>query len=391
MRTLSALLLSLLLCACGSMQQKTVLPAPDELFHDELFAKPAERVDASQIFAVSDAMREYLRTGIAQQLRTQGRQKGLLDALYKRDQLKLEYDSGTTRNAAQAFDARTGNCLSLVIMTAAFAKELGIPVEYQSAFMEETWSRHGGLLFRSGHVNVTLGRRIVDINTPNEGSPLTVDFLTADELRGMRTRVISEETVVAMYMNNRAAEALVRGDLDSAYAWAREAMRNEPGFMSAHNTLGVVYMRHGNLAQAGEVFDSVLRREPENTRAMSNLASVYQQQGKTAESAALIKRMASIDPNPPFHYFNLGLLAMEKADYRGARDLFAKEVSRAEYYHEFHFWLGLANYKLGQMDEARRHLKLAMENSTTRRDHDLYEAKLAWLRARSTTTVRAVQ
>ncbi|WP_235835323.1 tetratricopeptide repeat protein [Piscinibacter terrae] len=391
MRSLSALLLSLLLCACGSLQQKAALPAPEVFFHDQLFAEPAESVDASQIFALSDSMRDYLRNGIAHQLRTEGRQRGLLDALYKRGQLKLEYDSGITRNAAQAFDARAGNCLSLVIMTAAFAKELGLPVEFQSAFLEETWSRQGGLLFRSGHVNVTLGHRVADIGAGREASSLTVDFLGADDIRGLRTRVISEETVVAMYANNRAAESLVRGDLDTAYAWARESMRHQSDFMSAHNTLGVVYMRHGNLAEAAAVFNGVLQREPENTRAMSNLALVLQQQGKGAESAALLQRMAAIDPNPPFHYFNLGLTAMEKGDYRSARDFFAREVSRAEYYHEFQFWLGLANYKLGQIDEARRHLRLAMENSTTRHDHDLYEAKLSWLRLHSTTMVRAIQ
>ena len=50
-----------------------------------------------------------------------------------------------TRNAAEAFDARSGNCLSLVIMTAAFAKELGLPVRYQNVFVDEAWSRSGDL------------------------------------------------------------------------------------------------------------------------------------------------------------------------------------------------------------------------------------------------------
>ena len=67
-----------------------------------------------------------------------------------------------TRNAAQAFDARAGNCLSLVVMTAALAKELGLQVEYNSAYTEETWSRNGALLLRSGHINITIGRRFVD-------------------------------------------------------------------------------------------------------------------------------------------------------------------------------------------------------------------------------------
>ena len=71
---------------------------------------------------------------------------------------------------------------------------------------------------------------------------------------------------------------------------------------------------------------------------------------------------------------------MQRGDYVAARDLFAKEVARADYYHEFHFWLGLAHYRLGEMELARKELNLAMQNSTTRGDHDLYAAKLAWLR-----------
>ena len=378
MRNWAALLLSLVLCACASAPPAP--SKPDSLFHDELFGRPTEHIGAEDLFTLNDAMREYLRTEVAHQLRSKGQQQGLFDALYKRGQLKLEYDSAKTRNASQAFDARAGNCLSLVIMTAAFAKELGLHVEYQSAFDEETWSRSGNLLFRSGHVNVTLGRHIIDAGIKYYNS-MTVDFLGGEDLRGLRTHTIGEETVVAMYLNNRAAEALVMGRLDDAYAWAREAMRQSPAFMSAYNTLGVVYMRHGNTAQATEVFAQVLEREPDNTRAMSNMASVLQQQGRVAEANALLRKLAQIDPNPPFHFFNLGLAAMQREDYRAARDLFAKEVARAEYYHEFHFWLGLANYRLGDVEEARKHLALAMENSTTRGDHDLYAAKLAWLKS----------
>jgi hypothetical protein len=35
-----------------------------------------------------------------------------------------------TRNAPQTFAARAGNCLSRVIMTAAFAKEIGVPIRH---------------------------------------------------------------------------------------------------------------------------------------------------------------------------------------------------------------------------------------------------------------------
>jgi len=43
-------------------------------------------------------------------------------------------------------------------MTAAFAKELGLQVRYQSAYITEAWRRKGDLLLLNGHVNVTLGQ-----------------------------------------------------------------------------------------------------------------------------------------------------------------------------------------------------------------------------------------
>lgn len=369
-------LMCVLLGACASQQQR-VTP-PESLFKDDLFSAPSERITADDVFALSDSMKRYLRTEITSQLRTKGPQEGLISALYQKDQLKLQYDASMTRNASQAFDARSGNCLSLVIMTAAFAKELGLQVRYQSAYLEEAWGRSGDLLVRSGHVNVTLDGKIGERNTIG-ASALTIDFLPAESLRGLRLRDLPEETIVAMYMNNKAVEALVEGRADDAYAWTREAIFQSPEYLGSHNTLGVIYMRRGDLAQSAMVFNYLLEREPTNARAMSNLAQVLARQGRDAESAALLRRLAQIEPVAPFHYFNLGLAAMEQENFKLARDLFAKEVARADYYAEFHFWLALANFKLGDIEPAKKHLTLAIENGVTRGDRELYAAKLAWL------------
>jgi len=375
------LLVCLLLSACATSQPVT--PSPEFLFRDELFAAPSEQVGAESIFALSEPMRQYLRVDIAGQLRTMGPHLGLIDALQKHDQLKLDYDAAMTRNAAETFDARAGNCLSLVVMTAALAKELGLQVRYQSAYREETWGRSGNLLLRSGHINITLDRRISESSVYLFPNAMTIDFLPAEQLRGLRTTDISEGTVIAMFMNNRAVEALVQGRIDDAYAWARESIRHNPEFMSSLNTLGIIYMRKAAQQPAEQVFSYVLEREPLNTRAMANLAETFARQGKVAESSALRQRLAQLEPEPPFHYFNLGLAAMKRNDYRSARELFAKEVARADYYAEFHYWLGLANYKLGDVGLASKHLALAREYSTTRGDRDLYSAKLAWLKARA--------
>ena len=184
-----------------------------------------------------------------------------------------------------------------------------------------------------------------------------------------------------MYENNRAAEALIADRVDDAYAWAVDALRKDPGFLVAYNTLGVVYMRHGDLSAAAQVFDYVLAREPKNTRAMANLAETDDRLGAKDAAGALRANLAAIESDPPFHFFTLGLDAMRREDYVAARDYFTREVKRADYYHEFHFWLGLADWHLGDEAQARKQLELAMDNSTTRGQHDLYAAKLEWLQA----------
>ena len=381
MKNLAIVLFSTLLASCA------VAPVaqPDaRFFNDRLFAAPSERISAGDVFALSPEMRRYLSDEIAARARTKGRQKGLIDALYSKNELKLEYDTEMTRNAAQAFAARSGNCLSLVIMTAAFAKELDLPVEYQKVFVDDAWARAGDIYLSIGHVNLTLGKRKTDEGgfgyrvgvKPPESDGMMIDFLPPDDLRRVRTRAIGEEVIVAMYMNNRAVEALARKQLDDAYWWAREAIVQAPAFLTPYNTLGAIYQRHGNLQESEQVLAHVLEREPTDIQAMSNLIVVLDSLGRVDESQRLSMKLKQMDPDPPFGYFNRGLAAMRDGDIRAAKEAFAKEVARAPDYHEFRFWLAVAYLNLGDIEQARKHLTIAMQNSTTRRDHDLYAAKL---------------
>ena len=210
---------------------------------------------------------------------------------------------------------------------------------------------------------------------------LTVDFLPPQQMTGMRARPIGEHTVVAMYMNNRAAESLALGQVNDAYWWARAAVEQDPGFVSSYNTLGVIYRRHGNLAESQRVLAYAMERDPKNTRVMSNLVGVLTDLGRVAEAQDLSRRLEQMDPNPVFSYFESGRKAMRDGNFKVARDLFAKEVDRAPYYHEFRYWLANAYFALGEIKRAQRELALALEYSTTRRDHDVYAAKLDRMRS----------
>lgn len=380
MRHLVAILL-VLLGGCASAPQ---LPPTPDLYSDAAFGPPSKPVDTSDLFTLSPEMRAYLHNPSFQdRLQARGKQYGLLEALYNRSKtgLKLDYDAAYTRNAAETYRDRAGNCMSLVIMTAAFAKELGMAVRYQNVLLDESWSRSGGLYLLSGHVNLVLATRAPNLLSGAEPErELVVDFLPDQHVDRRYTQPLEEEEIVMMYQNNRAAEAMVQGKLDDAYWWARAATRGNPRTALAYNTLGVVYERHGNLAMAERAYRAALMREPESTAALRNLEPVLVALGKTEEAKAVAQRVAKIEPIPPFYYFNKGVTAYHDGDYNEARNLFEREVKRAPYYDEFHFWLAAALLRLGEIDEAREQLALAADTSTRQDTRSLYNAKLAHLR-----------
>ena len=154
--------------------------------------------------------------------------------------------------------------------------------------------------------------------------------------------------------------------------------------LSSYVTLGVIYRRHGQPAWAEAALSRVAEREPNNVYAMSNRILALRDLGREAESAALAKRLEQLDPQPPFKYFNEGLAAYRAGKVDVARRLFAKEVARAPYHHEFEYWLAVTYADLNDMERATIHLRRAQEVSTTRKDHDLYAGKLERLKALST-------
>jgi len=388
----STVVISLLLMACSGLPPAPPPAPPASLWHDDAFAPVDVALGPEQAMAVSEPMRQYLHREMASLLKHQGPIRGLVTALTEPGWLKLRYDASATRTAAQAFESRSGNCLSLVILTAALAHEMGLQVYFQEVLTDEVWSRQAGLYVSSGHVNVTLGR-------PMQGEwrgydpyrQLTIDFLPPAEAQTLRTRPLTERTVLAMFMNNRAAEALADRDLDKAYAWARAAVLQDPAFHSAYNTLAVVYLRHG-LARAAEAsLRHLLDLAPAHTQGLNNLVLALRAQGRQTEAEATAATLRRLEKVAPFEFYNLGMAALKAGDAHTAREWFRKELDRDPDYHEFHFALAQAEWKLGHAEAAGKALAQAMSNSPQRATQDLYAAKLARLQAVSHSVQPKVQ
>lgn len=375
-----ALVLALGLSACAT--PGAAPPAPvEQLFDDAGFGPPTQHIAADHVLSLSPGMRQYLDEQIRPRLHRQIGRDALLEALYTRSELQLRYDAETTRTAAEAFEVRAGNCLSLVLMTAAFAEEMGLPYRFQTVQVGENWGRDGGLVMFMGHVNIALGRqpsslRLADLLEDN----LVVDFLPTADLRHQFTTPIDKTRVLALYMNNKAAEALAQGQLDNAYWWARGAVLQDRGLAIAINTLGVVHMRHGQLDLASAALRQALALEPDNRHPMSNLVQVLRLQGKDEEAQALAQRLQRLQVATAYGQYELGLAALRQDRSREAQGHFERALRMDREQHEFHFALAQALVNQGDYAGGARELALAQAHTGNQRLKSAYAGKLQRLR-----------
>jgi tetratricopeptide (TPR) repeat protein len=372
----------LALAGCASL----VPPAVDSLLHDSLYGHPARPDEADSVLALSPAMQAHLQALRNRAGRTGDLPLALAESLYSPGGLQLDYDASSTRNAAQAFAARSGNCLSLVVMTAALAGALGLEVGFREVLADEQFRRAGGLTLRSGHVNLVLGGR----DRPPAWRParadlvhkqLVIDFLPQESARALPAVPIPLGRVLAMFMNNRAVEALLAQQPAAAYAWARESLRTDPGFAAAANTLGVVYQRAGHLVPAAAAYERVLVLDARHVAAMDNLAQVRHAQGREAEALAWEQRRAALEPHAPFHFLRLGQAALAAQDWLLARRHFQRELRSQPESHEAWFGLARAQLALGDTAQAEQALRQAQQASATTGERARYAGKLDALRA----------
>ena len=358
---------ALLLAGCASVEP---VARPDlDVFRDQLFGAPRQAPDIRDLFTLTPAMKRYLDERIAPQVRHKGAHMALLDALYTEGELRLEYDAAHTRTAAEAFDARRGNCLSLVIMTAAFAREMGLGVRFQEVLERPAIESNGELTFVVGHVNLALIDRLLQLRTGHSvRDETTVDFLPGQDLKRQRTRELDERRITAHFMNNRAAEELVQGRANDAYWWLRAAWAIDPGYTNLYNTLGVVYRHRGALPEAERALAAARALEPGDEHVAGNLASLRQMLDRAASgaSAARIDRARQ---------------AVQDGRLQEALQLLQVELGSTPRNPELHHLLAVVQARLGNAAQARLHLEQAAAVSASGEQRVIYAGKLERLKA----------
>jgi tetratricopeptide (TPR) repeat protein len=167
---------------------------------------------------------------------------------------------------------------------------------------------------------------------------------------------VAYNLLVSIYVQtNRLPEALKQIDA---------VLAKNPQYAPALLTAGIIYTQMGDFAKARDSYEKALAVDPNFIPALNNLAYIYSEKlSNLGRAAELARKAHDLNPAEPSIIDTYGWVLYRQGKYQEAADLLAQSAAKAPGNAEIQYHLGMADYMMGRLDEARAALQNAVASS----------------------------
>ena len=288
---------------------------------------------------------------------------------------------GETYTAEESFTLQAGNCMSLAIMTTAFADSVGVETSFQLVDSIPVFSVTDSMSFKQRHVRVFIHD---PKKPPSDGfftlrpEGVIVDYFPSG--REVFVGNISRNEFVSMYYLNIAADLISTKNYNQAFHFVLAALEKAPDNPDALNMLAIVHRRAGYSEKAEEIYQYAISQQPDNVVLLKNYRQLLLNQSRLTEATAIEGRLSGLDDPSPLNWLSLAEDAYLSGEYRQAIQYFDKAIRLAPYLHNPYFGKAKSYFKLGEPTLAEQSLQLARDHSKKDEQSLLYERKLIALK-----------
>lgn len=333
-----------------------------------------------EVLRLPDSVISELESRVTDRSRLSDKRLDLLvDYMFADDGLDFSYIVGPTRNPADTYAAREGNCLSFTLLFLALADQVGINAAPREVRVPLNWRRDGSALFESGHVNVLVR---------TEARRAVVDFEPDPDLSrrlslNQRSNRISRERVLAHFYNNRAAELLGEGKPGLARLWSEHAVTLDPDFTAALNNRGVIEARLGEHDLALTFYRRALAIDADNRSALFNMHELFRRTGQRQRAGEALDRLEALRSSDPYVHWALARNLERLGEFKRAEKLYLRAIRMKDDDPLFHTGLAQVALALGDHERAERALSQAMALSRDQPNREIrWNEQLLFLKAR---------
>jgi tetratricopeptide (TPR) repeat protein len=338
-----------------------------------LFGAPfTERAIAPEaVFAIDDDIRAFVHELVSGANSAEWKTRLLLEGMHEHGLFSMEYTANVTRTVRETFRERQGNCLSFTMLFVALAREAGVRTTYQMVDVPPQWSRDEDFIILSSHINVVV----------KDGFELdaVVDFNREEVSQAFRTREVTDRYVLALFYTNSGAEALIKQDVATSFAYFAAAIDTYPKLAGPWLNLGVLYSRAGLLQHAESAYLHALEAQPRNQSALTNLANVYRRMGNTAAEEEYRERARHHRELNPYYHYSLARAAYDEGRLEDTLELLRRAIRLKRDDHHFYFLQGQAHLELGRRSQAANSFIRARDSAPRAELQAQYSAQLAAL------------
>lgn len=357
------------------------------LYLDDKFMpiSPAVIETEQEIFQLDDDMRAMVQDKLVNNLSAQEKTRILLEHLFNEENIALRYEGNANVTATDAYHSKTANCMSLTIMAYALAKEAGMNVSFQEVDVPEYWVRNGQYSMLTGHVNLLVKERD-DINryVVWGRKNILIDFDPFVAKKKFPSHIIKKNTLIAMFYNNKGAEALVNKNYPLAYQYLKEATLTDNSFASSWGNLGILYKLSGHYEMAENAYIHAINLKEDSLSSLGNLALLLKKQGRINEALLIENSLHKIRVSNPYYHALLANEAYFRQSYPLAIQHYKKAIQLNDGQHEFYFGLAKVYYKQDKLMLSQKAMKKALVLTRARSTKKQYIAKLNFLKYQET-------
>lgn len=156
---------------------------------------------------------------------------------------------------------------------------------------------------------------------------------------------------------------LNEGKLQMAYVEFHKALQLDPHNKDVLNSLGIVYLQLDNSDRAQELFAKAVAEDSSFSEAHTNLGVIYLRKRQWDAAIQSFNRAISnsLYQNPEKAYYYLGVANYRKGSMDNAAEAFKNAMRRAPLFPLPYYSLALVSNKTGQYGEAASHLSKALQ------------------------------
>ena len=172
------------------------------------------------------------------------------------------------------------------------------------------------------------------------------------EAKDIYEQLIKTGTKNHLVYTNLAAIHASLDQLNRFHALIRKALALKPNHPDAHNHLGLVLKRQGDLSSAISCFNKAIEIKPDYAEAHNNLGNALRQQAELDSAIDSFTTALALKPNYADAHNNLGLTLQEKGDLGAAIEAYHKALELKPNAAEAHYNLGNALARQGDLNAA---------------------------------------